>query len=100
MMPPMPIEASSTTKPANTLSTMWPASMLPNRRSPRLTGRDRNEITSITEMKGRITIGTPDGTKSLNQPRPCLVMPTMITSRITKTASVAVTTTWLVTVKK
>ena len=34
-----------TTNPAKTLRTMWPASMLANNLKPRLTGRDRKEIT-------------------------------------------------------
>ena len=38
--------------------------MLPNRRRPRPTGRDRKEMTSIAEMKGRMAIGTPCGANS------------------------------------
>ncbi len=49
----MPAPSSITTKPPNTLSVMWPASMLANRRTEWLTGRDRNEMISISVTSGR-----------------------------------------------
>ena len=52
--PMVPNAHSETTKAANTFSVMWPASMLAKRRTERLTGRDRNEITSIEETRGRM----------------------------------------------
>ena len=45
-------------------------------------------------------IGTPEGTNSLRKRRPFLAKPTTSTVRNTRPASAAVTTMWLVTVKK
>ena len=42
------------TKPPNTLSVMWPASMLANSRTLWETGRDRNDSTSMNVTSGRI----------------------------------------------
>ncbi len=71
-MPTAPNALSDTTKPANTFSVMWPASMLAKRRTDRLIGRDRKEITSIATTSGSSTPGTPLGTKRLKKCRPCL----------------------------
>ena len=42
------------TKPANTFSVMWPASMLANRRTLCETGRDKNDMISIAVTSGRM----------------------------------------------
>ena len=39
-------------KLAKTFSVMWPASMLAKRRTERLSGRDRNDSTSISTTSG------------------------------------------------
>src|SRR5262245_26391085 len=96
----VPAPSSMTTKPPNTLSVMCPASMLANRRTEWLTGRDRNEITSISTTSGRIAMGTPSGTNSLRKRMPFLANPTTSTVKNTRAASAAVTMMWLVTVKK
>jgi hypothetical protein len=46
-----------------TLSMVCPAIMLANNRMERLTGRERNEMISITISKGAIKIGAPGGMK-------------------------------------
>ena len=74
--------------------------MLANRRTEWLTGRDRNEMISISTTSGRIRIGTPCGTNSFRKRMPFLAKPTTSTVRNTSAASAAVTTMWLVTVKK
>src|SRR5215813_7521769 len=96
----VPAPSSMTTKPPNTLRVMCPASMLANRRTEWLTGRDRNEMISINTTRGRITTGTPCGTNSLRKRMPFLANPTMSTIKNTRAASAAVTMMWLVTVKK
>src|SRR4029079_12812728 len=88
-----------TTKPPNTLSVMWPASMLANSRTEWLIGRDRKEMISIATTSGRISTGTPCGTNSLRKLRPFLAKPTSSTVKNTRAASAAVTMMWLVTVK-
>ena len=42
------------TKPPNTFSVMWPASMLANRRTLCEIGRDRNDSTSMKVTSGRM----------------------------------------------
>ncbi len=42
------------TKPANTFSAMWPASMLANRRTLCETGRRKNERISMNTTSGRM----------------------------------------------
>ena len=51
-MPTKPRLVSETTKPANTFSVMWPASMLANKRTDREMGRERNEMISIAVTRG------------------------------------------------
>ena len=60
------------TKPANTFSAMWPASMLANRRTLCETGRRKNDRISMNMTSGRMYIGTPVGTKILKNLRPFL----------------------------
>ena len=62
-------------KAAKTCSVMWPASMLPNSRTLWETGRERNDITSMTTIIGRKNTGTPFGTNSLGKRRPCFQRP-------------------------
>ncbi len=94
-----PAAPSATTKPPNTASMVWPASMLANRRTERLMGRVRKEITSIGIS--RISIG--HGAlrhEQLEEADPVLrSKPTTITIRTTTSASAKVTVIWLVTVK-
>src|SRR6267142_2428389 len=52
--PTKPNAPSMVTKLANTFSVMWPASMLANRRTLCETGRDRNEMISISTTSGRM----------------------------------------------
>ena len=61
----------ATTKPAKTFSAMCPASMFAKRRKDSEIGRERNEMSSITTMKGRSQTGTPDGTKRPRKWVPC-----------------------------
>src|SRR5215831_7044161 len=96
----VPAPSSMTTKPPNTSRVMCPASMLANRRTEWLTGRDRNEMISISTTSGRITMGTPCGTNSLRKRMPFLANPTTRTVKNTSAASAAVMMMWLVTVKK
>jgi hypothetical protein len=58
------------TNPAKTCNVMWPASMLANNRTLWETGLDRNDKTSMATMAGRISFGTPFGTKRLRKCRP------------------------------
>ena len=77
---------------------VWPASMLAKRRTERLIGRVRNEITSIGTSRISRYQGAC-GTNSFRKPMPCFMKPTTITSRITSEARAKVTAIWLVTVK-
>src|SRR5436190_423740 len=74
--------------------------MLANRRTEWLIGRDRNEMISMRMTSGRMRMGTPEGTNSFRKRMPFLAKPTASTVRNTSAASAAVTTMWLVTVKK
>ena len=62
-------------KPANTFNVMCPASILANKRTERLIGRERNEITSINTTRGTSAPGIPEGTKSFKKPKPCFMKP-------------------------
>ena len=75
-MPPAP--PSPTTKPPNTFSMVWPASMLANRRTERLIGRVKNEMISIGTSSGSRTKGA-SGTNSLRKPMPCVMKPVTMT---------------------
>ena len=80
MPPTQPIAPSETpsmaTKPANTFSAMWPASMLANRRRLCETGfTKKNDRISMNMTSGRTKIGTPDGTNILKNFRPFLYTP-------------------------
>ena len=58
--------------PAITFINTCPATILAKRRTERLTGRDRNDTTSIMVTRGTTSIGTPDGTNRPKKWRPCL----------------------------
>ena len=62
-----PAREQRATKPAKIFSAMWPASMLAKRRTERLIGRERKEMTSISTISGSSTGGTPRGTNRLEE---------------------------------
>src|ERR1700679_1968565 len=94
--PPAP--PSRITNPANPARMVWPASMLAKRRTERLIGRVRKEITSIGISRISRYQGAC-GTNSLKKLKPCLAKPVTITTAMTRQASENVTAIWLVTVK-
>ena len=49
-----PAPSSMTTKPPNTLSVMWPASIFAKKRTEWLIGRDRKEMISIATTSGKM----------------------------------------------
>ena len=59
---------------------VWPASMLAKRRTERLMGRVKKEITSIGTSREQ-DVAAPAGTNSLRKPMPCLMKPVTITSQ-------------------
>src|SRR5690606_23809861 len=97
--PSAPKPARAGTKLANTFSRMWPARMLAQRRTAWLSGREKNEITSMMITNQRMYQGTPDGANTLRNFKPFLAKPATMTVKNTNSASAAVTTIWLVGVK-
>ena len=71
-MPKMLAQRRRPTKPAKIFKAMWPANIFAKRRTDRLTGREMNEMTSITTMSGKSQPGTPEGTNRPKKPSPCL----------------------------
>ena len=55
-----------TTKPPKTFNIVWPAIILANKRTDRLTGLLKYEIISIIVIRGNKIAGTPLGTKMFN----------------------------------
>ena len=88
-----------TTKPAKTLSNVWPANILAKSRTDKLIGRDRYEITSIGINKGSIYQGKPGITKKEKKRRPCFTKLKTVTPIKTIAAKAKVTMMWLVNVK-
>ena len=70
-MPAKPSEPRVATKPANTFSVMWPASMLAKSRIDSEIGREMKESTSMKVTNGSSTAGRPLGTNSLRKRKPC-----------------------------
>src|SRR5512145_2331183 len=95
-----PAAAIIGTNPANTFSTRWPARILAQRRTAWESGREKNEMISISTTNQRMYQGTPEGTNSLKNLKPFLAKPTTMTVKNTISAMVAVMTIWLVGVKK
>ena len=88
-----------TTKPAKTLSNVWPANILANSLTDKLIGRERYEITSIVINKGSIYHGRPGITKKEKKWKPCFTKPKIVTPINTTAARAKVTIIWLVKVK-
>ena len=94
-----PANPNETTKPAKTLSNVWPANMLANSLTDKLIGLERYEITSIGINKGSIYQGRPGITKNEKKCRPCFTKPSIVTPINTTAARAKVTIIWLVNVK-
>src|SRR3954469_9286618 len=77
---------------------VWPASILANRRTERLIGRERKDTISIGIRMISIGSGTL-GAKIEKKRKPWRAMPTTITIRNTKNASAKGAMMWLVTGK-
>ncbi len=79
---------------------VWPAIMLANRRTDRLTGRVRYDRISIGTSRTSSTLGTPCGTNNVRKCAPCRMTPSTVTRMNTVSASAKVTMMWLVKVKE
>ena len=67
--------------PLRILSRVCPATILANRRTPRLNARARYEINSISTSNGTIPIGVPAGTKYEKKCTPCRYSPRIVTPK-------------------
>ena len=86
--------------PATTFNKTWPATMLAKRRTERVTGRIKNEKSSMVKITGAIHIGTPLGKNICRNPNnPFLNKAKIVMVKNAIIAKESVTTTWLVEVK-
>ena len=95
----MPYAPKRTVNNAKTLSMVCPAIILANKRTERLTGLERYEITSMGMRMGAMKRGAPSGKKNLKNFKPCLINPMAVTATNTMVANPKVKIIWLVKVK-
>ena len=88
-----------TPKPATICNKVWPASMLANNRTDKLTGRIKYDIISMQTIKGNIATGTPEGTNNCKNWDPCRTNPSMHNPIKNANAIKKVNAIWLVGVK-
>lgn len=67
--------------PLKILSSVCPATMLANSRTPRLKARAKYEINSINTNNGTIPNGVPAGTKNEKKCTPCRYSPKIVTPK-------------------
>mgnify|MGYP006140925815 CR=1 FL=1 len=87
-----------TAKPPNTFNNVWPASILANNLTERLTGLMQYEINSIIKRSGWSIRGVPEGKNNDKKPNPCLKIPITVTAIKIIIAIKKVTIIWLVNV--
>ena len=77
----IPLVNAGYRNPLKILSSVCPATMLANNRTPKLNARAKYEINSIRASNGTNARGVPAGTKKLKKWIPCRMNPKIVTPK-------------------